>query len=122
MCSSYTKYEGLTPNRNRFMEDPIFWPTMVFSCNEMMLGFHLMISLKIRADIIKMEKYFILGFSVRCSTPQDPSDLQLSSPNSPWKHTNDIDTSCLFFRIFLSNPRFCVHTLLNLVIYPLLVH
>ena len=31
--SSSTKYEGLTPNRKRFIDDPIFWLTMGFSYN-----------------------------------------------------------------------------------------
>ena len=114
--SSSTEYEGLTPTRNRFIDDLIFCPTMVFSYNEMMLGFHRLISLEIRSDIIKMEKYSDLGFSMRCSRPQDPSDLQLSSPNSPCNYPNDVDTSLLFFCIFLSNPRFYEHALLDLVI------
>ena len=99
---SYTKYEGLTPNRNRFIDDLLFCSTMGFSYNGMMLGFHPWIALEIRADITKMEKYLDLGFSVRRSRPQDPSDLQLSSPNSPCNYPNDIDTSCLFFCIFVT--------------------
>ena len=75
---------------------------MGFSYNEMMLGFHPRISLEIRPDITKMEKYLDLGFSMGCSTPQDPSDVQLSSPNSPCNYPNDIDTSCLFFCIFVT--------------------
>ena len=100
--SSSTEYEGLTPTRNRFIDDLIFCPTMVFSYNEMMLGFHPWISLEIRPDITKMEKYLNLGFSMRCSRPHDPTDLQLSSPNSPCNYPNDVDTSLLFFCIFLS--------------------
>ena len=117
--SSSTKYEGLTLNRKRFIDDPIFWPTMGFSYNRMASGFHPWISLEIRADITKMEKYLDLGFSVRRSPSQDPSDLKLSSPNSPCNYPNDIDTSCLFFWIFVTNPGFYEHTLLDLVIWNL---
>ena len=91
---------------------------MGFSYDEMMLGFHPRISLEIRPDITKMEKYLDLGFSMRCSTPQDPSDVRLSSPSSFCNYPNDIDTSCLFFLHFCDTSE---HALLDLVIFQSLI-
>ena len=75
--SSSTKYEGLTPARNRFIDDPIFWITMGFSYNGMVLGFHRCISLEIQPNITKIEKYFVLGFSIMYPTPQDLYDHKI---------------------------------------------
>ena len=59
---------------------------MVFSYNEMMLGFHHYISLEIRPDITKMEKYLDLGFSVRRSRPRTRQTSDVLRPG------RDLDT------------------------------
>ena len=100
--SSNTEYEGQTPNRNGFIWILLFSIIIGLSYKGDCLLSSSLFSLKIGSDIIKIEKYLDLGFSMRCSRPHDPADLQLSSPNSPCNYPNDVDTSLLFFCIFLS--------------------
>ena len=87
--SSITKYEGLTPTRNGFIDESIFRFTMGFSYNGMLLCFHSRISLEIQPNITNIEKYFVLRFSIMHPTPQDLYDHKIRAPNSVWKFPND---------------------------------
>ena len=62
---------------------------MGFSYNGMVLGFHGCISLEIQPNITKIEKYFVLGFSIMYPTPQDLYEHKIWAPNSVWKSPND---------------------------------